>query len=321
VNPPVDTAAPSISCPADITTDVDQAPQVISYTTPTVSGGAVPVATNCSIASGSPLPAGTNDIICTATDAMQRRAQCVFHVTVTVVSKLAGTKFLAFGDSITWGETAQPVASSIHVYDPVNNYPVVLQGLLRERYAPQASDIAVVNGGEQGETAVGGEGRLVDEVRRQQPDVLLLMEGINDINGKASPTTMATSIRADIARAFQHGTRLVLVSTLLPEVPGRFRAYNPEGVADANDAIRDAVAREGGILVDSFAVFDPQKELLIGDDGLHPTAEGYRRLAETFLSAIEQNFQMRPDPPTSPLLHRAGLATGRPAPPRLLLSR
>jgi lysophospholipase L1-like esterase len=265
-------------------------PLAISYAPPSVSGGAAPVSTACTVPSGSTFPSGTSDVICTATDSTQRTAQCVFHVTVNVTARLRGTKILAFGDSITEGEVSQALRLSWHQYDPANSYPTVLKSLLQTRYVPQASDIVVVNSGVQGETAVGGTDRFVDEVRRNSPDVVLLMEGSNDVNDKASPFEISQAIRANVIHALQYGVKLVLVSTLLPEVPGRPRAYNPNGIDGANEAIRAAAEREGATLVDAFSVFDVKRELLIGEDGLHPTVDGYKLLAETFAAALATHF-------------------------------
>jgi lysophospholipase L1-like esterase len=296
VDQPPPVSLPTIACPADVADNVSSLPQTVSYMPPVVAGGTAPVTTTCTVPSGATFPSGTSDVICTATDAAQRTAQCVFHITVTVTARLRGTRILAFGDSITDGEVAQ-VASLLRLQaDPVNNYPLVLQGLLQTRYPSQAADIVVAKAGVQGETAIKGADRLVDEVRRNSPDVLLLMEGSNDVNERTSPFDISQAIRADIIHAFQYGVKLVLVSTLLPEVPGRLRASNPAGIPDANDAIRDAVAREGATLVDAFSVFDPKKELLIGDDGLHPTVAGYKLLAETFAAAIAANFDASGSP-------------------------
>jgi lysophospholipase L1-like esterase len=305
---------PTIACPADVADNVTTVPLTVSYAPPAVTGGTAPVSTTCTVPSGATFPSGTSDVICTATDAAQRTAQCVFHVTVTVKARLRGTKILAFGDSITEGETAQALVLTWHQYDPANSYPTVLQGLLQTRYPPQAADIVVVNAGVQGETAIKGADRLVDEVRRNGPDVLLLMEGSNDVNEGSSPFEISQAIRADIIHALQYGVKLVLVSTLLPEVRGRMRAFNPDGIDETNEAIRAAVEREGGTLVDAFSVFEPKKELLIGDDGLHPTVAGYKLLAETFAGAIAasfdasgapvpQRFFQRPGPPSRALAH------------------
>jgi hypothetical protein len=56
-----------------------------------------------------------------------------------------------------------------------------------------------------------------------------------------------------------------------------------------------------------FAHVNPQKELLIGQDGLHPTVSGYVKMAEVFRDVIQSVFEMAPAaPPTAP----AGLMSG-----------
>lgn len=283
---------PNISCPSSITVKVSRAPTVVEYPAPAVTGGAAPVSVSCARPSGALFSAGTSVVSCTATDPLGRSAQCSFQVTVDVTARLKGTTFLAFGDSITWGEVAPSFANwVIQVYDPVNSYPTVLQSLLVEQFPSQAASIAVVNAGLRGESIVNSEDRLVAEVSRVAPDVLLILHGTNDVNAGTSPSAIGQSMRANIRRALQRGVKLVLVATLLPQVEGRFRAFNPGGVLAANDAIRDAALREGAILVDVFAAINPLKEKLIGDDGLHPTAEGNRVITETFAAAIRANFE------------------------------
>lgn len=290
--PPPVAGPPSISCPADVTSAVDAAPSAISYSAPTVIGGAAPVATTCTIASGSAFPSGTSDVLCTATDAQQRTAQCVFHINVSLTARLGATKFMAFGDSLTWGEVAQAVSPSLHVYDVANSYPTFLQSMLKEAFPAQAANLVVWNDGDQGKQATKDEDRFVSSLNARQPDVVLLLEGTNDVNsGTVPPATLAQSLRADVSRARRMGVGTVFLATLPPEVPGRPRALNPDGIEDANVEIRDAAAREGAILVDLYGAMYPQRELLIGDDGLHATPAGYKFIASTFLAAIRASLQ------------------------------
>jgi lysophospholipase L1-like esterase len=284
---------PSISCPSDVTSDVDRAPSSISYSAPVVSGGLAPIATTCTIASGAVFPPGTSDILCTATDAEQRSAQCVFHVNVNVTSRLKVTKFMAFGDSLTWGEVAQAVSPGLHVYDPANSYPTFLQAMLKDAYSAQAADIIVWNEGAQGLSATKDEDRFVESLNARRPDAVLLLEGSNDVNsGTIPPSAIAQSLRANVSRAKRMGVATVFLATLPPEVSGRPRALNPDGIFDANYEIKDAAQREGAILVDLYEAMYPQRELLIGDDGLHATSAGYKFMASTFLAAIRANLQV-----------------------------
>jgi lysophospholipase L1-like esterase len=316
--PPDPVGAPALTCPADITMNVDLGPVPVTYDAPVVTGGSAPVATTCTLPSGSPFPGGINDVVCTATDAIQRSGQCVFHVTVNVVSRLQGTKFLAFGDSITAGETGFDAIRGFgpRVVDPLHSYPAVLEGLLRQRYVFQASDISVKNAGVSLETAVAEDAqqRFVDEVQAFGPDVVLLLEGANDVNGHELPENIATALSADVNRAYRFGARLVILSNLLPQIEGRGRVTNPEEVEPVNELIRDVAAREGAVLVDAFAAFDPQKDSLL-TDGLHPSPEGYVLLANLFLDAIASNFQLPPPDGAALLFRRPGALNRRPGSP------
>jgi lysophospholipase L1-like esterase len=290
-----------ISCPSSVSIDTEIAPQVITYSQPVTTGGAAPVQTTCTINSGTPFSEGVSEVLCTATDSGQRRAQCTFSVTVNLIRRLKGTRFLAFGDSITKGEVSNP-APNVHDVDDFNNYPVVLESLLRERYVPQKDSIVVDRQGRQGERAspflgssqTDSEDRFAGLVRATHPDAVLLMEGVNDANDDGAhldAQRVVQSLRSDVTRALKEGVKVVFVSTLLPEVPGRSKAVNPEGVEAINDEIRSRIPGAGGIVVDSYAAFRPMASALIGIDGLHPTIAGYHKLAETWLEAIKTHFE------------------------------
>ncbi|MEO7191068.1 MAG: GDSL-type esterase/lipase family protein [Vicinamibacterales bacterium] len=300
-DPPAQAVAPAIVCPSDLTMEADAAPMNVTYAPPVITGGAQPVTATCTVQSGATFAAGTTDVVCAATDAQQRKAQCVFHVAVTVVPRLLGTTVLAFGDSITWGEVAQPVIT-LHEYDPAHSYPTVLQALLQAllqaRYSRQT--IAVLNEGEQGRRAVADEDRFATVVQRYRPDAVLLLEGSNDANQQEPGyvARVAQSLRSDVRRAQAEGVRKVYLATLPPETKGS-RASNPDGIEDINDMIRDVAAREGAELVEIYGTLEPLKDLLIGDDGLHPTAQGYKVIAETFLKALQQTFEQPPTGGTS----------------------
>lgn len=308
VPPPPPPAAPAIQCPVDIAADaLNGTSAVVSYDPPKISGGSVPVTTACTIASGATLPPGTTDVTCTATDAIARTSQCVFRISVTAVPRLKGTRILAFGDSITAGEVSPPVQSSVHFLDVPNSYPSVLNGLLTARY--KAQTITVLNEGISGERVlVTGEGRIEQLVVTHRPDVLIILEGVNGLNDTPdAPEEISEALRRGVRRAVAQGVPLVLVSTILPGVPGRPKAPKPDAVIDLNAGIRFWASRERAVLVDSYEQFNPMKEVLIGEDGLHPTIEGYRKLAEIFGAAIRTHFEeTAPAGPAGPSGWRSG---------------
>jgi lysophospholipase L1-like esterase len=308
--PPDPVGVLTITCPADVTKQVEQTSIAVTFDAPVASGGVAPIATSCSPASGTSFSTGVTDVLCVATDANQARAQCVFHLTVDFTGRLQGTRFLAFGDSITAGEDGTDSSPARRRPSDVNAaiaYPTVLTKLLKDRYTSQAGDIVVTNAGVSLEKATSDDAqqRLVDAVDANHPDVLLLLEGTNDVNDYDSLDDIdkvAQALTQDVRRAQQHGVKLVLLSTLLPQV-GRPRGENPDGIAPTNDAIRGVAASTGAVLVDAYAAFEPQKTLLISADGLHPTTDGYALLAKVFLDAIAANFQ-QPAAPAAPQMFR-----------------
>lgn len=289
--PPPVVLPPAITCPADLSAATPTSTAIVNYSSPVVTNGTEPVSSACSKPSGTAFPLGTTDVTCTATDAIARSAQCTFRVTVTSSLRLIGTNILAFGDSITCCEVALP-AAVIQVTDPTNSYPTVLESLLRARYTSQTP--AVVNQGVAGESVLTGEDRLAGLLASLNPDALVLLEGANDVNAGRSLGVIADALRGDVRRSLQRGVKKVFLLTLLPQVDGRFRAFNPDAIEPINDLIREIADREGAVLVDAWAVFNPRKTTLIGDDGLHPTVEGHHVLAQTVFDAIVKNFEVPP---------------------------
>lgn len=80
-----DTQAPTITCPANITTNNDpsQCGAAVTYTTPTATDNCPGIgAVTCSPAAGSFFPKGTTTVNCTVSDAASNTAACSFTVTV-----------------------------------------------------------------------------------------------------------------------------------------------------------------------------------------------------------------------------------------------
>ena len=202
-------------------------PAVVNYPAPVTGGGTPPITTQCTIPSGSTFPLGTTDVICTGTDSATRRASCVFQVQVTFTPKLKGTRFLAFGDSITGGEVGTPALLDTHV-DQV--YPAVLMGLMTPRYTSQT--LAMTNCGQYGETSEAGQDRLQSVLNggscgplipasarmfaTGQFDVLLLLEGTNDLNQSVPISRTREALRTDIRHAKSAGLQQVFLSTVPP---------------------------------------------------------------------------------------------------------
>lgn len=275
----------------------------MSYPSPVVTGGKEPLSVACAPASGSAFAVGASPVECTVTDAIQRSASCSFSVTVAPPApRVSVTRFVAFGDSITEGRFADGSISS-------SAYPLKLQGLLRSRYTAQTA--TVVNSGVSGERAVDGLTRLPGVLAAEAPDVVLLLEGVNDL-ATATPSTvqpMIDALRLMVRQARGRGAQ-VLLATLLPERAGPGTPSTRNGALpllnQANDQIRRVALLEGATLVDLFQGLGGTPDPWIGSDNLHPNDAGYQKIADLWFDAIRLQFEASPT-----LTLTAGSSTAR----------
>jgi lysophospholipase L1-like esterase len=307
--------APTIVCPAaQMQPSPDGTAVAVHYPLPAVSGGQQPISIVCTPPSGSSFKLGSTAVTCTARDAHQQAASCSFAVTVTA-PRLTAMKFVAFGDSITAGElnpacTVPSEAGPLTAYfdnlrarpeavDIGAAYPTKLQELLAARYTTQTP--AVTNSGRGGEcasTASGcisyGETRLPGVLTSNAPEVVLLLEGVNDINNRRSAAIpdVVAALRTMIGQARGRGAQ-VFLGTLLPERVGACRGYAPSVIPPANDQIRALASSVNAPLVDLYTAFGADAPTaLIGFDGLHPTAAGYDLIAQSFFETIRKNLEV-----------------------------
>jgi len=287
----------SLTCAADASRrSTTGAPVRVQYGSPTVQGGLEPVTSTCAPASNSRFPLGRNRVTCTVQDGLEQTARCALFVTVLPpIPRLGISTILAFGDSFTAGTTATPV-STVVFFDPANSYPAQLQGLIDRRYTAQSID--VVNSGRGGELAVQARGRFVSELSRVRPDVVLIMEGTNDLLALNFTTSSpaAAAIEGMVIDAKARGVDPIL-ATLPPMRPVIAPASRVEPY---NDLIRQIAARQGVALVDAHRLLSAgacggPNLVCIGDDHFHPTRKGYEAIATGFFERIMTIYEE--DPP------------------------
>jgi lysophospholipase L1-like esterase len=318
--------------PVPVTTSNGQ-PAVVTYASAAVTGGTTPVSLSCTPASGSAFAVGSTAVTCTATDAVHRTASCSFTVTVTLPSpRLGVTTILAFGDSITEGEV--PVAGEFairpHLVEPDRSYPADLTTLLASRYTaqgasrldaftidpdnrhnnctptlpprPTTSGIVVINAGCLGEAAEspttsdheGALDRLKGLMLFYHPDLVLLLEGVNDL----APTNPLPSIQRGVAAdqtlvSAAEGQRArVLVGTLLPEIAGEINGGAAGLIVPFNAQLVPAVTGAGASIVDLYSDIATDVTDWISYDGLHPTEAGYQEMARVWFNSIERAFEL-----------------------------
>jgi lysophospholipase L1-like esterase len=305
IPPPPDPDPPTLTCPAPVTASTTSTSgTTVTFSAPTVTAGKEPLTLACTPASGSTFPIGATTVACTVTDSLNRTGSCSFTVTVARTPQLTVTKFLAFGDSITAGEVSFPLTGALPQRDgtpsfrlrlvPEASYPTVLRSSLTTRYSAQVSNIVVSNEGVSGEMArdAATQARFVQALSSLRPDVVLIMHGYNDIGNPSVLTDTANAIGRLASEARNRGVR-VFIANLAPSRTSGNNARPSSSVTGFNERLLPVIRGEGATLVDIYSAILPDVNTYIGIDGLHPNEAGYRKIAETFLAAIQANLEVR----------------------------
>ena len=155
--------------------------------------------------------------------------------------------------------------------DPSQAYPARIEERVREEGLPYR----VVNAGVSGETSAAARRRL-DWLLRQPVAVLVIETGANDGLRGQDPAATRAEIQAMIDRARQASPppRIVLVGMQAP--PNLGREYT-----EAFRAVYSDLARANEVTLVPFLLEGVAgQEHLNQADGIHPTAEGQRILAD-----------------------------------------
>jgi lysophospholipase L1-like esterase len=205
---------------------------------------------------------------------------------------LTANRFVAIGDSMSDGVLGL-APQTVGDPGPPVGYAYKLRTLLASRYTTQ--NISMTDEGVPGETVSMGAARLPGVLTRDQPDVILLLEGVNDLNnGHDAAIPPVKAGLTDMVRQAHRRGLTVFLATLLPQQPPDMRAKAPESIVPANVEIRNVASAEGAVLVDLYAAFDGQATALIGPDGLHPNETGYQKMADVFFAAIRDRLELNP---------------------------
>ena len=142
----------------------------------------------------------------------------------------------------------------------------------------------VVNAGVSGDTSAGARARL-DFIFRQKPQLIFLCIGSNDGLRGLPVAELEKNLRAILDRARKEGTRVILAGAMLPENYG-------QDYREAFARLYPRLAREYRLpflpfLLEGVAM-DPG---LNQEDGLHPNAEGSRRVAGNVWKLLEPELK------------------------------
>lgn len=175
------------------------------------------------------------------------------------IEKLTGdSTVVAFGDSLTFGFGVERDES----------YPSVLAELL---------DCSVINAGISGETTSEGLRRLPVVLEKNQPDLVILCLGGNDMLQKQSKKKLKENLVEMIRLIKSANAEIIMVGVPEPGLLLRTPTLYGE-LADEYDLPFDAKTI-GKVLSSSS----------LKSDLAHPNEEGYRIMAQSFFSLIRES--------------------------------
>ena len=179
--------------------------------------------------------------------------------TAPKLAKLGASEVIvAFGDSLTYGTGAKEDES----------YPAVLAQLTGRK---------VIRSGVPGEVTAQSLSRLPEVFAENQPDLMIVCLGGNDMLRRVSETETKANLRAIIKTIKEHGIRIVLIGVPRPAL----LAGPPELYGEL--AKEFGIPYEGGILKDVLYSADMKS------DAIHPNARGYRRMAEAIAELLRKS--------------------------------
>lgn len=190
----------------------------------------------------------------------------LFLLLIATVSTGYCANVTCFGDSITAGNTSG-----------TGGYPPKLNSLLNGNGKPSI----VVNKGISGEKTPAGVARFDSVLASFPANLILIMEGTNDIRGGLSVQTTEFNLQTMINKAKAQGVTPVL-ATLTPSnlagsevlIPG---TWNP---------MITSLAKNNGVrLSDHYSAILPTWGSS-NSDGIHPNDTGYFTLANTWYNSI-----------------------------------
>lgn len=183
---------------------------------------------------------------------------------------------LFFGNSLTAGYGLD---------DPSQAFP----GLIQQKIDSLGYNYRAVNAGLSGETTAGGKNRIDWVLERQPVDIFVLELGANDGLRGVDPAETKRNLKEIISkvRAANPDVEIILAGMMVPPSMGseyatRFTRVFPE------------VAEEEDVALVPFLLENVAGERELNQrDGIHPTAEGQRIVAENVWMVLKEVIEER----------------------------
>lgn len=196
--------------------------------------------------------------------------------TIALLESGSPVTMVAIGDSLTYGWLAE------------KGYLDFLQETLASRYPN--SNLSILNRGIPGDTAEGGLQRLQADVIAIRPECVLIQFALNDAYTGYRPDRFAENIRAMVqVISRQINAETILITSVwidsLPENKLALIFYQElEAVAEENQLPIAKVHEYWKLKINSGL----KMARLVQPDGVHPTAAGYKVMAEAVAEVFEK---------------------------------
>ena len=208
----------------------------------------------------------------------------------------AGQEGSSVGDRTTFAGRVVFLGTSLTaglgLDDPTHRFTDRVQALADSAELP----FRMVNAGVSGDTSAGGVGRI-SWLLRAPVEVLVLELGANDGIRGLSPDSMQANLQAviDSTRTHYPEARLLLAGMQAP--PNLGQAY----ASAFSSVFPDLVRANGGTLIPFLLEGVAGVPDLNQADGIHPTSEGHRMIAETIWAhlrpiLVDLDVERRTDP-------------------------
>jgi len=178
----------------------------------------------------------------------------------------------AFGNSLTAG---QGVEADL-------NYPSQLQ----KKSDAEGYRYKIVNAGVSGDTSNQGLNRL-QSILDLQPQIVIVELGANDGLRGIPASATRQNLETIVARLQAAGAKVVLAGMQVPP------NYGPQYTGAFRNIFKDVAKRYGTALIPFFLEGVGGNATLNQEDGIHPTAAGYKIVAENVWKVLKPMLEAR----------------------------
>ncbi len=183
-------------------------------------------------------------------------------------------RIVALGDSLTYGWMAR------------KGYLDYMAEMLSVKYPH--GNFSIVNKGIPGDTAQGGLHRLMQDVIDEEPDLVLIQFGLNDAFTGISPGNYKKTIMSLVDTVLETTQSEILLLTSVPIFNER-----DDSIAEMFYRELTAVAEEKNMPIVQVSRYLKKRisagadfRKLVQFDQVHPTAEGYKLMAEAIMEML-----------------------------------